>query len=57
MRAKKVKREAPEVYEKVIKENSGWNKGKKPRGYAIKEEIINQLDFDFNQYHYDYEEK
>lgn len=26
MRAKKVKREAPEVYEKVIKENSGWNK-------------------------------
>ncbi|OCX37186.1 ParB N-terminal domain-containing protein [Staphylococcus haemolyticus] len=26
MRAKKVKREAPEVYEKVIKEDSGWNK-------------------------------
>ncbi|MGZ9464900.1 hypothetical protein ACXXHG_09100 [Staphylococcus epidermidis] len=26
VRAKKVKREAPEVYEKVIKENSGWNK-------------------------------
>lgn len=26
MRAKKVKREDPETYEKVIKENSGWNK-------------------------------
>ncbi|PTJ37174.1 hypothetical protein BU021_12680 [Staphylococcus simulans] len=32
------------------------HKGKKPRGYAIKKEIINQLDFDFNQYHSDYEE-
>lgn len=26
VRAKKVKREDPETYEKVIKENSGWNK-------------------------------
>lgn len=26
MRAKKVKREDPETYERVIKENSGWNK-------------------------------
>nr|WP_023350561.1 hypothetical protein [Staphylococcus capitis]CDI72165.1 conserved hypothetical protein [Staphylococcus capitis CR01] len=26
VRAKKVKREDPETYERVIKENSGWNK-------------------------------
>ncbi|EOG9000721.1 hypothetical protein ACLKNP_001476, partial [Staphylococcus pseudintermedius] len=32
------------------------HKGKKPRGYAIKNTIINELDYDFSQYHSDYED-
>lgn len=32
------------------------HKGKKPRGYAIKNEVIEKLDYDFSQFHSEYED-